>query len=146
MAPEILSTIKERDRLLKRTCETNNADDWCRYKPARNASTCKIREAKGIFYQSALRESRHNPRRLRKHIKDLPGQNVKESAVHYIKIGEMCISGLQQIVEAFNTHFPSTADEYSTSADYRSSQADKLRALVQLKKASKEHFTTPWLL
>ena len=143
MSPEILCAVNERDRLLKRSRKTNTEDDWCRYKLARNASTCKIREAKRKFYQSALKENRHNPRRLWKHIKDLTGQNVKENAVNYIRIGEMCISGLQQIVEAFNTHFTSIAEKYSTTSDYCSSRVDNLRAFVQSKKTSTEPFAIP---
>ena len=81
MSPEILHLINERDKLLRKVRVTNSVSDWSEYRLARNKATCKLREGKRKYYQSALRKNRSNPKRLWKHKKNLAGSSIKTGTV-----------------------------------------------------------------
>ena len=51
-----------RDKLLKVARGKNNADDWAKYRAARNKAVSMLRGAKRDFYHTSFEENKNNPR------------------------------------------------------------------------------------
>ena len=54
------SEIKQRDKLLRNARQTKSANDWLKYKQARNRVSKLIRTTKETYFNKKMKENKHD--------------------------------------------------------------------------------------
>ena len=75
----IIELIYERDYLKRKAIQYKNEETWLLYKRARNNVTEMIKLSKKQYYENSIQESRHNPTKMWKVLKQLTHGNNRES-------------------------------------------------------------------
>ena len=76
---QIIELIYERDYLKRKAIQYKNEETWLLYKRARNNVTEMIKLSKKQYYENSIQESRHNPTKMWKVLKQLTHGNNRES-------------------------------------------------------------------
>ena len=105
MNSHIIELIYKRDHLKRKAIKYKNEETWLLYKRARNDVTEMIKCSKRQYYENSIQESRHNPTKMWKVLKQLTHGNNRESPPntltadifnsYFTKIGLDTVSHLQ---------------------------------------------------
>ena len=105
MNSHIIEPIYKRDYLKRKEIKYKNEETWLLYKRARNDVTEMIKCSKRQYYENSIQESRHNPTKMWKVLKQLTHGNNRESPPntlnadifnsYFTKIGLDTVSHLQ---------------------------------------------------
>ena len=79
MNSHIIELIYKRDYLKRKAIKYKNEETWLLYKRARNDVTEMIKCSKRQYYENSIQESRHNPTKMWKVLKQLTHGNNRES-------------------------------------------------------------------
>jgi hypothetical protein len=104
MTHDILECMRDRDH-----CKS--VKDYVAYKILRNKCVSLIRQAKTIFYQSCIKNSKGDSSKLWKHIKDLAPNSLK-TAPATLKDGDATITSTPDLCEMFNNYFSTVVNQY----------------------------------
>ena len=96
--------MRDRDRV-------KSVKNYAAYKILRNKCVSLIRQAKTIFYQSCIKNSKGDSSKLWKHIKDLPPNSLK-TAPATLKDGDATITNTPDLCEMFNNYFSTVVNQY----------------------------------
>ena len=78
MNSHIIELIYKRDYLKRKATQYKNEETWLLYKRTRNDVTEMIKCSKRQYYENSIQESRHNPTKMWKVLKQLAHGNNRE--------------------------------------------------------------------
>ena len=79
MNSQIIELIYKRDYLKRKAIKNTNEETWLLYRRARKNVTEMIKCSKRQYYENSIHESRHNPTKMWKVLKQLTHGNDRES-------------------------------------------------------------------
>ena len=97
-----MSLIRKRDFLKKRAIDTKEADDWNKYKSARNTVNNEIKIRKSNYYKEPCSTHKKDPSKLWSTINEVCSRKPKSTNVKNLEIDNQKLTNSAQ---AFNEHF-----------------------------------------
>ena len=112
MTCEILSNIRNRDKLLYSFRKSGDSSTYKEYCTVRNRVQREIKLAKSSYFSEQIEENQNDPKRLWRQLKNLGySHKQKDSASVVLKIdGEMCFEA-KSIADHFNIFFTTVAQK-----------------------------------
>ena len=112
MTCEILSHIRNRDKLLYSFRKSGDSFTYKEYCTVRNRVQREIKLAKSSYFSEQIEENQNDPKRLWRQLKNLGySHKQKDSASVVLKIdGEMCFEA-KSIADHFNIFFTTVAQK-----------------------------------
>ena len=119
MTPELLETLRKRNKL-KRLCnESKRRLDWDRYETQRNLTSSLRRKAVSNYFRTTASNAEDNPKKFWQTVKPFmhSKKNISRDSIH-LKEGDSLVVNKLEVAQIFNAHFSSFLKDNDSDGHY----------------------------
>ena len=117
LTPEVKRSMNARDSKLRKAHKSEDESDWNQYRRLRNFVTNLINRAKRSFFKDQLSESKKNPNKFWKLIKQIfPVKHTTNVSLKSFTVNGVNISDKRSVANEFCTFFTNIASKLKCSA------------------------------